>query len=313
MGKIVAACPICKSEKTLPFSKVSDVEYYSTNHIFEYLECEVCNIVFLKNPPLDRLNEIYPDSYYSIEGPSSSANWLMSQLQFLKARIEKRLFSKCLGKVSGENLNCLDIGGGSGWITNLIRDSDQRVKSTTVLDINSASKEIAVLNGHNFICDVIENISMKAKFDFVIMLNLIEHVNDPRKVLLSTHAAMKSDGLLLIKTPNTKSLNRLLFKNFYWGGLHAPRHWVLFNKANFISLIEDCGFSVEFFRFTQGAPQWAASIIGSIRLFMGNRCSRLPIHRDKFFAPLNLIFAIFDYLLILILKTDQMIILLRKK
>lgn len=306
-------CPICKSRDIIPFSETFDVEYYTSKHKYTYSECRSCNAIFLIDPPVDKLGEIYPNNYYAVEGPSSNSSWLMSQLQSAKSKIEKNLFSSCLKKISGMNLSCLDIGGGSGWVMNMVREADKRVTSTTVLDLNPNSKEIAEANGHKFICDLVENISIKDEFDFVIMLNLIEHVKDPRSILLSTYNSMKQNGLLLIKTPNTKSLNRILFKRAYWGGLHAPRHWVLFNKKNFLVLIKECGFSLEFIRYTQGAPQWAASIIGSRRLQYGFIASGKPIYSDKLFAPLNLIFAIIDYLTLPFLGADQMIILLRKK
>jgi len=306
-------CPICKSEDTIPFSETFDVEYYTSNHNYQYSECRSCNVIFLIDPPVGRLDEIYPNTYYAVEGPSSNSSWLMSKLQYAKSKIEKRLFSSCLKNISGKNLSCLDIGGGAGWVMNMVREADKRVSTTTVLDINLNSKELAETNGHKFICDLVESISIKDEFDFVIMLNLIEHVKDPRSVLISTYNAMKENGLLLVKTPNTKSLNRILFKNSYWGGLHAPRHWVLFNKMNFLALVKECGFSLEFIRYTQGAPQWAASIIGSRRLQYGYITSGMPIYTDKLFAPLNLIFALIDYLTLPFLGADQMIILIRKK
>jgi len=229
----------------------------------------------------------------------------------VKETLDKRLFRGALQKIRNETIDCLDIGGGVGWISNHLRESDSRVRHTTIVDINEKSRAAAESNGHKFINSTIDSFVAKNEFDFALMLNLIEHVADPRKTLCSINSAIRPDGLLLIKTPNTSSLNRQIFQKLYWGGYHAPRHWVLFNKTNFISLAEECGFVIESFRYTQGAPQWVASILGTIRRYRPNRGNK-PMYSHPLAPVLSLLFAAFDFLRLPLFPTDQMIVLLKK-
>ena len=74
----------------------------------------------------------------------------------------------------------------------------------------------------------------KEIFDVVVLFNLIEHVHNPKRTLSLIYNSLSSDGIAIIKTPNSTSFNRFLFKKFYWGGFHAPRHWVIFNEKNLI-------------------------------------------------------------------------------
>jgi len=313
LNSLDLTCPLCHSRNNKMFSNVLDVEYFSLSGWFQYLECTDCNCVFLKNPPLDKLSEIYPNNYYSIDGPKESEGFLHAGLLQIKKYFDKRLFAKHLKDMPNEVLSCLDVGGGSGWMMNLVRQSDSRVTRTVVIDINEESRRIAENNGHEFICSNIDSVNLINQFDFILLLNLIEHVADPALVLSKLNLSLKSGGLVLIKTPNTESLGRKIFQKRYWGGCHAPRHWILFNKANFTSLAESCGFSVLSFSYTQGASQWAASIIGSFRQAHPLLSAKAPLYKTKFASSLMLFFAVFDYLFLPLLKTDQMIFLLQKK
>jgi 2-polyprenyl-3-methyl-5-hydroxy-6-metoxy-1,4-benzoquinol methylase len=313
MKSLDLKCPLCHSSNNEIFSNVLDVEYFSISGKFEYRECDDCNCIFLKNPPLDKLNDIYPNNYYSIDGPHESQSFLQAYLLQIKKYFDLRLFAKYLKGLSNESLSCLDVGGGSGWMMNLVRQSDSRVTRTVVVDINEESRRIAEGNGHEFICSNIEAVNLTNQFDFILLLNLIEHVADPALVLSKLNLNLKSGGLILIKTPNTKSLGRKIFQKRYWGGCHAPRHWILFDKENFTSLAENCGFSILRFSYTQGASQWAASIIGSFRQSYPSLSSRTPLYKTKFASFLMLFFAVFDYLFLPLFRTDQMIFLLQKQ
>lgn len=305
-------CPLCKSAKVTLLSTVKDVEYFTSEEFYEYWGCDSCDSIYLKNPPVENLAQIYPDNYYSVKGPADNNSSLLSVLEKVKEYFDKRLFRNALGRIEGNSINCLDVGGGSGWISNLVRDSDNRVKRTTIVDINEGSRSIAEANGHVYVKGLIELLGYENEFEFVLMLNLIEHVASPRVTLNCTHKAMKSGGVLLIKTPNTASLNRRLFQHFYWGGYHAPRHWILFNKNSFIKLATDCGFLIESFRYTQGAPQWVASVLGSIERFRPNP-KRRPMPINPYSALLSLVFVVFDFIRLPLFPTDQMIFMLKKK
>ena len=76
------------------------------------------------------------------------------------------------------------------------------------------------------------------------MLNLIEHISDPRGTLLQIEKMMNKGGIVLIKTPNTESLDARFFKNSYCGGLHCPRHWMLFSQKSFRLTVDNTGLEV---------------------------------------------------------------------
>jgi hypothetical protein len=100
-------CPLCHSDKNTVFSNVQDVEYFSLDGWFQYLECSDCGCVFLKNPPIDKLSTIYPDNYYSIDAANESQGFLQNHLLKIKRYFDTLLFSKHLKGLSNKSLSSL--------------------------------------------------------------------------------------------------------------------------------------------------------------------------------------------------------------
>ena len=81
-------------------------------------------------------------------------------------------------------------------------------------------------------------------FDLAFMIQTIEHVEKPEKVLSAVQKILKPGGKLVIVTDNTDSIDFKFFKDSYWGGYHFPRHWNLFNRKSLTKLAEKTGFEV---------------------------------------------------------------------
>jgi 2-polyprenyl-3-methyl-5-hydroxy-6-metoxy-1,4-benzoquinol methylase len=301
-------CPICRSQRTFLLNSVPDIELHTSSRSFDYYSCRACDLIFINPFPSDRINEIYPDHYYSTAGPDKSL------LNRVRDALDKRLFARILNKIPGKSLSVLDVGGGAGWMLKLAREADSRVSYTAVVDLNSKSRPLAVENGHEFFCTLVEDFRTERKFDLIILLNLIEHVAVPETVLRNLSNLLQPQGRVVVKTPNTQTVDRKIFQRMYWGGYHSPRHWILFNKRNFVKTVVAANLSVESLRYTQGAPQWAASVLGTLAL---KRLVRIdherPMPRHPLLPFLLLTFAIFDFLRAPFFPTAQMIAVLKRR
>ena len=217
------------------------------------------------------------------------------------------MIKKCLKNLDVNKFSVLDVGGGSGWMLDYVRSIDPIATHLTVVDLNESSRVEVESKGYIFIKNSIETLNLNKSFDFILLLNILEHVQYPRNLLMNMYKHLNVGGVLLIKTPNTKSLNFKLFHKYYWGGYHCPRHFVLFNRSLLDSVIKDIGFKILSFKYTQGGPQWAASILGTF-----NPNGFVPMYKRSLFQILSGIFAALDFTLFKIFKTDQMIYILRK-
>jgi len=301
-------CPVCGSRESGIFAHARDVEYYTSDKSYVYLSCGQCGSIYLQSPPTDRLNEIYPANYYSYE----TSQQLTSLPDRIKSHLDARLFRKLIRLLPNDDLRVLDVGGGSGWLLSLIRSVSPRVKSTHEVDIQERARPAAESAGHVYHNCRIEEFSSEESFDLILLLNLIEHVTDPGAVLVAMRKLLSPHGLILIKTPNVDTLDCRLFRNHNWGGFHCPRHFVLFNRQSIMDLGQRCGLRVEKINYTQGAPQWAASVLGWLGLRGWARVSAdRPLYQNRLYPYLCGLFAIFDFLRSPFMPTAQMFVVFR--
>jgi SAM-dependent methyltransferase len=208
----------------------------------------------------------------------------------------------------------LDVGGGCGWMLDLIRAVDARVAHTEIVDLDPRAGDEARRRGHAYTCVRIEEFESSRNFDLILLLNLIEHVEAPRRVLARLAERLSPDGLILVKTPNHDSLDARLFAKSFWGGLHVPRHWTIFTKRSFGKLLLGTGLSIDGFSYTQGGAFWAASLLAALNRRGWVRISRnRPAVHHPLFPVLAGVTAAFDFLRLPFAPTSQMFITLRRE
>jgi 2-polyprenyl-3-methyl-5-hydroxy-6-metoxy-1,4-benzoquinol methylase len=303
-----AYCPVCNGYNISLWSQATDVEYFSVPGTYDYFQCKDCQTIFIHPVPVEQLKQIYPANYYSFV--SHRKNLVTG----FKEWLDKLFFKKILKTIPGEQLSVLDAGGGTGWLLDRIKETDPRVSFTQVVDIDEHAKGIAERNGHAYAQSTIEDFSTEKKFDLVLLLNLIEHVADPLTVLNKCASILNEKGVIVIKTPNTQSLDAKLFRKTYWGGLHCPRHWIIFSEKSFRLLLASTSLQVKKLQYTQGAPFWAFSVIAVLhRKKIIKVSAQKPIIFHWLFAPVSALFAAFDFIRRPFAKTSQMFILLEKK
>ena len=300
-------CPVCKQKNISIWSVAKDYEYFSVEDEFTYYNCVNCATIFIHPVPVDQLKKIYPSNYYSFANKSKN---IVVQL---KEWLDKGFFKRILKQLPAQEISVLDIGGGTGWMLDLLKKTDSRINFTQIVDIDEKAKSIAEENSHAYFEGPIENFATDKNFHLILMLNLIEHVADPLSVLQKAQSLLAPDGIIVIKTPNTDSWDARLYKKSYWGGLHCPRHWVIFSEKSFRQLLQSTTFKIKRLTYTQGAPFWAFSIIAALQRRKIVRISaQKPIIFHWLFAPISAVFAVFDFIRRPFAKTSQLFIILTK-
>ncbi len=298
-------CPICNTAGKL-WCKTRDWEYRSTADYYSYLKCPSCHTLFLEQLKENSLLNIYPPDYYSYS--PGSTGWLFR----LKDRWDTRFYKSILRKVSAPNLSVLDVGGGTGQVLDILKYADKRITYTEVVDIDINARELTEKKGHIYTQSSIETYCTEKKFDVILLLNLIEHVGNPDQLIEKAADMLSDNGVIIVKTPNADSLDARLFKNHYWGGLHCPRHWIIFTKGSFRQMVAEKNLHIHNITFTQGAAFWAYSIINWFRkkdIYLKEK----PLIESRFFAPISALFAVFDTCRSFFWPTSQMFIILRKR
>src|SRR5882757_2469688 len=112
------ACPLCRGRSDF-HAFASDTEYFTTPEQFEYRHCGTCDILFVTPMLADQLDLIYPKNYYSFD-EGGEKNVVIR----VKEWIDARLLRKILRTIPGNTIRVLDVGGGTGWLSSLVRDID---------------------------------------------------------------------------------------------------------------------------------------------------------------------------------------------
>lgn len=303
----IIICPVCKYNKTNIWATARDVEYFTTLDVYTYYKCNNCNTVFLFPVPENELKTIYPPNYYSFQ--PGNKNWALR----IKEWLDKRLFKKILKQIKTNQLKILDVGGGTGWLCDLLKTLDNRIILTQIADIDSLAKKTAEEKGHQFFEGKIEDFNTDVQFDFILLLNLLEHVAHPDYLLQKLEKMLTPEGIILIKTPNINSIDARIFKNTYWGGLHCPRHWIIFSENSFRKTLEKSTLFIKRLWYTQGSPFWAFSIIAALtRKGILKTDKYRPVIYHPFFPFISSLFAVFDFIRRPFAKTSQMFIIVKK-
>ena len=134
------------------------------------------------------------------------------RIQYIKENIIKNFnLPKNNEPLSG--INILDIGCGGG----LLSEPMSRL-GANVTGIDASEKNIQIAKLHskknklkiNYICSSPEKIIVKKKFDVILNMEIVEHVEDVELFLKSSSNLLKKNGLMFIATIN-KTLKSYIF------------------------------------------------------------------------------------------------------
>ena len=112
-----------------------------------------------------------------------------------------------------KKINILDIGCGGGLLT-----EPMNRLGANVVGIDASSKNIDIAKFHakknklkiNYICASPETLKIKQKFDVILNMEIIEHVDDVNYFLKKSSSLLKKNGLMFVATIN-KTLKSYLF------------------------------------------------------------------------------------------------------
>lgn len=184
---------------------------------------------------IERLNFSTENRYNSLESSIHVARYMIAK-EFVK------------------NKKVLDIACGEGYGSFLL--SQWGASKVTGVDISTDAIQNAQTNfshtGIEFICSNAEDIVFEEKYDVIISLETIEHVNDESQYLNVLKNALTDDGILIVSCPNDHwyynenesneyHLRKYTFDDFILASesvLGKAQHWLLgtnvFGYGNFI-------------------------------------------------------------------------------
>ncbi|HEY0428749.1 MAG TPA: class I SAM-dependent methyltransferase [Pyrinomonadaceae bacterium] len=254
-------CCVCETEDAEPIGVGEDFEYRTSADTFLAVQCRSCGLVYLNpRPRVSEFERIYPANYHAFDFSEEDFGFVHK----VRSRLEaKRLLELCRGLSADARI--LDVGCGDGFHLNLLKKYGAKSWTLEGVDVDARAAQMAEKSGLKVYLGSIEELDLpKNAYDLAFMIQTIEHVEKPEKVLSAALEVLKPGGRLVVVTDNTDTLDFKFFKGSYWGGYHFPRHWNLFNRKSLANLAEKTGFEVEKLTTVVSPVNWVYSIHNSL-------------------------------------------------
>ena len=134
------------------------------------------------------------------------------RIKYIKENIVNQFKEKNKNKpLSG--INILDIGCGGGLLSEPmcrlganVTGIDASIKNIKIAKLHAKKKELKI----NYICSSPEKLKISKKFDVILNMEVVEHVEDISFFLKSCSKLLKKNGLMFVATIN-KTLKSYIF------------------------------------------------------------------------------------------------------
>jgi len=150
-----------------------------------------------------------------------------------RPRVNSIMASKPAGRI-------LDIGCGSGFFLVCAKEHNWDTYGTEVSEAAIGyARDILGLNVYE---GNLESLELQEGFFVVVTIyHTLEHVGNPKRLLLAVRRVMKDKGLLVIEVPNAASFEAH-YQGKKWEGWALPVHFFHFSPQSLRMLLERCGF-----------------------------------------------------------------------
>jgi 2-polyprenyl-3-methyl-5-hydroxy-6-metoxy-1,4-benzoquinol methylase len=224
-------CPICKYESS----------FYCSKDRANYFKCNACGTIFQNPLPtlqemMDYANAEYDDGLYK---EYLQANDL--KYETFEYRLNKVLEAFKKQDHSKASPTILDVGCSNGRFIEVANrngiDAWGLELAENAIAAAAPATRARIYHGD---ANNIESVGKK-KFDIVTAFDLIEHLFDPFSFLTNLHKIITENGLIVVTTPDTSSLPRMLMgKN--WPMLQPFQHTILLSRKSSILLLQKTNY-----------------------------------------------------------------------
>ncbi len=220
-------CNICESTNASMFLQMED---------YIYQKCDKCGLIYQNpRPVFKELKKRYARNYFDYEH-SNQENFF----HLMKLGLRDIHFDSLYTGENGEK-RFLDIGCATGLLLNHMKYKGWKA---TGVEICKRSAEYARKKfGLDVFIGTLEEAQFPDNYFNVIHLShLIEHVPDPKALLLEVRRILKIEGHVILTTPNVDGF-QARFSRQEWRSA-IPDHIYLFAKRTMKKLLSDLHFHI---------------------------------------------------------------------
>jgi len=226
-------CPLCQGD---------DYRKFLTKFEMNLVKCRKCGLIYA-NPRIheSELLRRYASSFFFDEYlPAFKATSKSYDLTVIRCHFF--LFLHLITKYYTPGKRLLDVGCGAGFFLKAAEEIGWEAEGVEISPVASDYAQeivkVKVLEGK------LEDLGLPAeRFDLVVLIETIEHLMHPLETLKEINRILKKEGILIICTPDYKSLSRLfLGKN--WAVLSPEEHFTVFTQKTLFRTLQKEKFCV---------------------------------------------------------------------
>lgn len=221
-------CPVCLNAILLNFNPG------------DYSKCKTCKVVFQNPIPTEtELTKLY-ENYYHVANKNANVgyeNYEENRSPLIFERnyipwIKKYAKNKC-GRI-------LDFGCGTGNLVIALKNNGY-VNTEGCEFASDAFQPLQEKNISCFECKELKN--KDKKYSAITMVDVIEHLREPKKDLANIYDSLELGGIIFIETINIDDFFVQHFHKERWIGI-APAHTFLWGVTSLKKILEQNNFKI---------------------------------------------------------------------
>jgi SAM-dependent methyltransferase len=213
-------CPACGDSADRTVGEV---------HGFGIARCKACRTLFTDRLPAEPEVKDYTDYYHAGN---------LAVPAFVQERLRE-----IVGEFASyrRTNRWLDVGCGAGTLLSAASELGWAAVGT---ELSPPAVDAAREAGLDVRLGELGELRFEAEaFDVVSLVEVLEHVPEPRRLLAEVAPLLRPGGALYLTTPHVRGINaRLLGTD--WGAVAPPEHLQLFSVRGMRSALESCGLEV---------------------------------------------------------------------
>ena len=219
-------CPLCAAVACF-FIRKNNCDIYA---------CSACRLAFVYPVP-DPVG-IYTQDYFT--GAARGFGYVNYNSDKEPMVPVFRKYLRFIEALAPKRAALLDVGAATGFFISIARQFGFEVRG---VEISAYAAHQARQRGLAVTTGTIADLPLSERFDVITMLDVLEHVGNPRQDVLRARDLLQERGVLVINTPDAGSLYaRLMGRR--WHLIVPPEHLYYFTRVALCALLEEAGFEV---------------------------------------------------------------------
>ncbi len=225
------SCLLCKCEN---YRVIKD----------NFKECTNCGLIYLDPQPDEgTLKEFYPEEYFNPQHPQGCHDFIARKDDVINYRLKDIM--ELVNNLNPDRGRLLEVGCALGYFLELAQKADWEAQgvelSPWAAQYAREKTKAQVSTGK------LEDIKFPdSYFDAIVMIELIEHTQTPDIFLKEVYRILKPEGMILITTPNSRSIHAKIWREKFQEILipKIPEHLFLFSIPTIKRILELTNFKI---------------------------------------------------------------------